>query len=336
MAELILNNVCKTYGQQDVVSNLNLEIPDGAFTALLGPSGCGKTTTLRMIAGLERLSRGMLTHGNRLLDDGQDFIGAEQRKMGMVFQSYALWPHMTVTENVAYPLKLQGIKGAALKNAVTKMLDLVALGPYAERRPDALSGGQRQRVALARCLIAEPEVVLLDEPLANLDRHLRATMEDTFRELHRRTGTTFVFVTHDQAEAMALASQIAVLKDGQLVQAGRPDEIYQKPQNRWVAEFIGKGSVLTLNPSLINSIKHLSGTGQHNHTLVRPEHVHLNKADGTSVNARVDDCVFLGERYHITLTLDNCETMTAYSSYAITIGSHVGVSIGQAWLLEAT
>ncbi|GAL28213.1 putrescine transport ATP-binding protein PotA [Vibrio variabilis] len=242
MAELILNNVCKTYGQQDVVSNLNLEIPDGAFTALLGPSGCGKTTTLRMIAGLERLSRGMLTHGNRLLDDGQDFIGAEQRKMGMVFQSYALWPHMTVTENVAYPLKLQGIKGAALKNAVTKMLDLVALGPYAERRPDALSGGQRQRVALARCLIAEPEVVLLDEPLANLDRHLRATMEDTFRELHRRTGTTFVFVTHDQAEAMALASQIAVLKDGQLVQAGRPDEIYQKPQNRWVAEFIGKGS----------------------------------------------------------------------------------------------
>jgi iron(III) transport system ATP-binding protein len=214
VAELILERLNKVFGEQAVVRDLNLTIPEGAFTALLGPSGCGKTTTLRILAGLEHLSSGRLLLGDRLLADARVHMPPETRDMGMVFQSYALWPHMTVAENVGYPLKLRKVNGAARQKQVMEALDVVELGAYAGRSPQALSGGQRQRVALARCLVSEPEVVLLDEPLANLDRHLRATMEQTFREFHRRTGATFVYVTHDQAEAMALASHIAVMHQG--------------------------------------------------------------------------------------------------------------------------
>ena len=214
MAELKLERLNKVFGEQAVVRDLNLTIPEGAFTALLGPSGCGKTTTLRILAGLEHLSSGRLLLGDRLLADARVHMPPETRDMGMVFQSYALWPHMTVAENVGYPLKLRKVNGAARQKRVMEALDVVELGAYAGRSPQELSGGQRQRVALARCLVSEPEVVLLDEPLANLDRHLRATMEQTFREFHRRTGATFVYVTHDQAEAMALASHIAVMRAG--------------------------------------------------------------------------------------------------------------------------
>jgi iron(III) transport system ATP-binding protein len=221
VAELILERLNKVFGEQAVVRDLSLTIPEGAFTALLGPSGCGKTTTLRILAGLEHLSSGRLLLGDRLLADSRVHMPPETRDMGMVFQSYALWPHMTVAENVGYPLKLRKVNGAARQKRVMEALDVVELGAYAGRSPQELSGGQRQRVALARCLVSEPEVVLLDEPLANLDRHLRATMEQTFREFHRRTGATFVYVTHDQAEAMALASHIAVMHQGELMQWGR-------------------------------------------------------------------------------------------------------------------
>ena len=198
------------------VKSLDLAIGQGEFFSLLGPSGCGKTTTMRMIAGFEQPSDGAILLGERVLADAGSMVPPERRNMAMVFQSYALWPHMTVAENTGYPLKVRGITGERYRRKVMDALATVRLDAYADRRPSELSGGQRQRVALARCLVTEPDVVLLDEPLANLDRHLRQEMEETFREFHATSGATMVYVTHDQAEAMALATDVAVMSEGRL------------------------------------------------------------------------------------------------------------------------
>jgi len=340
MAELKLESLSKTFGDQTVVRNLSLTIPEGAFTALLGPSGCGKTTTLRILAGLERLSSGRLTLGNRLLADATTHLPPEARNMGMVFQSYALWPHMTVAENVGYPLKLKKVNGAARHKQVLAALEVVELAAYADRSPQDLSGGQRQRVALARCLVSEPQVVLLDEPLANLDRHLRATMEQTFREFHRRTGATFVYVTHDQAEAMALASHIAVMHRGELMQWGTPQELYQQPHSAWVAGFIGKGSVLNLASATQD--RHLDGIQLHHGlsvsdgmrypVLVRPEHVEIGE-DGLA--ATVENCIYQGERYLLALRLADGQPLTAFHHLPLREQQHTAVRLHQGWRLEA-
>lgn len=341
MAELKLEQLSKAFGDQTVVRDINLTIPQGAFTALLGPSGCGKTTTLRILAGLEQLTDGRLLLGDRLLADKMTHTPPELRDMGMVFQSYALWPHMTVAENIGYPLKLRKVKGAARQKQVMDALDLVELGAYADRSPQELSGGQRQRVALARCLVSEPKVVLLDEPLANLDRHLRATMEQTFRDFHRRTGATFVYVTHDQAEAMALASHIAVMHKGELMQWGAPRDLYLRPQNAWVASFIGKGSILSLaTPAdiqhLDNQILHGSFSHQTPYAmqpvLVRPEHVQV--AD-TGLSARVESCIYQGERYLVDLRLHDGQQLTAFHHSALQQQQNVCVRLHQGWRLEA-
>lgn len=341
MAELKLEQLSKVFGDQTVVRDINLTIPQGAFTALLGPSGCGKTTTLRILAGLEQLSDGRLLLGDKLLADKVTHTPPELRDMGMVFQSYALWPHMTVAENVGYPLKLRKVKGAARQKQVMDALDIVELGAYAERSPQELSGGQRQRVALARCLVSEPKVVLLDEPLANLDRHLRATMEQTFRDFHRRTGATFVYVTHDQAEAMALASHIAVMHKGELMQWGAPQDLYLRPQNGWVARFIGKGSVLSLSTPA--DIQHLDGHLLHRGfntesvhaaqpVLVRPEHVQV--AD-SGLSARVESCIYQGERYLVDLRLHDGQQLTAFHHSSLQQQQNVCVRLHQGWRLEA-
>ncbi len=341
MAELILERLNKVFGEQAVVRDLNLTIPEGAFTALLGPSGCGKTTTLRILAGLEHLSSGRLLLGDRLLADARVHMPPETRDMGMVFQSYALWPHMTVAENVGYPLKLRKVNGAARQKQVMEALDVVELGAYAGRSPQALSGGQRQRVALARCLVSEPEVVLLDEPLANLDRHLRATMEQTFREFHRRTGATFVYVTHDQAEAMALASHIAVMHQGELMQWGAPQTLYQHPQNAWVARFIGKGSILSLaarHPaSQLESQQLHEGLAPENtqprqQVLVRPEHVMVGD---NGLPAMVESCIFQGERYLLELRLPDGQHLSAFHSLPLREQQSTRVCLMQGWCLEA-
>jgi iron(III) transport system ATP-binding protein len=341
MAELKLERLSKVFGEQAVVRDLTLTLPQGAFTALLGPSGCGKTTTLRILAGLETLSDGRLLLGERLLADKRHHTPPEQRDMGMVFQSYALWPHMTVAENVGYPLKLRKVNGAARQKQVMAALEVVELGAYAGRAPHELSGGQRQRVALARCLVAEPQVVLLDEPLANLDRHLRATMEQTFREFHRRTGATFVYVTHDQAEAMALASHIAVLHQGELMQWGAPQDLYQQPKSGWVARFIGKGSVLTLatpaghqqldSASLHHGLSQ-SGYGAQQPVLVRPEHVQIA---GEGLSAQVESCIYQGERYLLALRLADGQGLTAFHHAALQPQQSVCVRLLQGWKLEA-
>lgn len=340
MAELSLESLSKTFGDQTVVRNLSLTIPEGAFTALLGPSGCGKTTTLRILAGLERLSSGRLTLGNRLLADAVTHLPPEARNMGMVFQSYALWPHMTVAENVGYPLKLKKVNGAARHKQVLAALEVVELAAYADRSPQDLSGGQRQRVALARCLVSEPQVVLLDEPLANLDRHLRATMEQTFREFHRRTGATFVYVTHDQAEAMALASHIAVMDRGELMQWGTPQELYQQPHSAWVAGFIGKGSVLNLASATQD--RHLDGIQLHHGlsvsdgmrypVLVRPEHVEIGEG---GLAATVENCIYQGERYLLALRLADGQPLTAFHHLPLREQQHTAVRLHQGWRLEA-
>ncbi|PJR64585.1 ABC transporter ATP-binding protein [Raoultella sp. T31] len=341
MAELRLEQLSKVFGNQTVVRDLDLTIPQGAFTALLGPSGCGKTTTLRILAGLEQLSGGRLLLGDRLLADTSLHLPPEQRDMGMVFQSYALWPHMTVAENVGYPLKLRKVQGAARRQRVSEALEIVELGAYAERSPQDLSGGQRQRVALARCLVSEPQVVLLDEPLANLDRHLRATMEQTFREFHRRTGATFVYVTHDQAEAMALASHIAVMHQGALMQWGAPQQLYQQPQNAWVARFIGKGQVLSLaipggSRQLDRAVLHEGFSGGQYYArqsvLVRPEHVQLT-AEGLS--AEVENCIYQGERYLLDLRLADGQSLSAFHHSPLRAQQSVRVQLRQGWRLEA-
>ncbi len=341
MAELKLEQLSKVFGDQTVVRDLNLTIPQGAFTALLGPSGCGKTTTLRILAGLEELSGGRLLLGDKLLADNITHTPPELRDMGMVFQSYALWPHMTVAENVGYPLKLRKVKGAARQKQIMNALDIVELGAYADRSPQELSGGQRQRVALARCLVSEPKVVLLDEPLANLDRHLRATMEQTFRDFHRRTGATFVYVTHDQAEAMALASHIAVMHKGELMQWGTPQDLYQRPQHAWVASFIGKGSILSLATPA--DVQHLDNQVLHGSfsdgtpygmqpVLVRPEHVQITD---TGLSARVEGCIYQGERYLVDLRLSDGQPLTAFHHASLQQQQNVCVRLHQGWRLEA-
>lgn len=342
MAELILDHVGKQFHQHTVVDDLCLTLPEGGFTALLGPSGCGKTTTLRMLAGLEHVSSGQLMMDGTLLASAHHHMPPEDRQMGMVFQSYALWPHMTVADNVGYPLKLRKVHGAERKKRVMEALDLVELGAYAQRSPQALSGGQRQRVALARCLVSEPRVVLLDEPLANLDRHLRATMEHTFREFHRRTGATFVYVTHDQAEAMALASHIAVMHQGKLMQWGEPQALYQRPHSEWVARFIGKGSVLSMGltsqaQSLDESHLHSgfspsSPSAPRHSVLVRPEHVAIS---ATGIAAHVEHCIFQGERYAVELRLYDGQRLTAYHDAPLRVQQSVAVQLRQGWRLEA-
>ncbi|PMR74334.1 ABC transporter ATP-binding protein [Billgrantia endophytica] len=341
MEGLSIEGVGKRFGDQHAVRSLSLEIEPGEFVALLGPSGCGKTTMLRMLAGFERVSAGRIALGGRLWADTTHHLPPEQRNMGMVFQSYALWPHMNVADNVGYPVKLRGIGGNDYRRRVREALALVRLEAYAERSPQELSGGQRQRVALARCLVTSPSVVLLDEPLANLDRHLRASMEECFRDFHHRTGATLVYVTHDQSEAMSLADRIAVMKAGELVQWATPETLYRQPRSEWLAGFIGDGSVLSLpggtpgqvlaTDMLMSLASQASGAG-HQPVLVRPEHVQLGEQ---GLNARVERSIFRGERYELSLRLADLTPLVAYSPRAIAEGSEVKAMLTQGWCLEA-
>ena len=244
MARLTLERLGKSYGAFKALDDVSLDVEDGEFVALLGPSGCGKTTMLRQIAGFDRPDAGRIRIGDIVVSTPQRQLPPEERRIGIVFQSYALWPHMTVAENVAYGLTVAGVKDPERARRVHDALSLVELDGFAERRPALLSGGQRQRVALARCLVTEPSLVLLDEPLANLDVHLRASMEREFARFHERTGTTMIYITHDQTEAMALADRIAVMDKGRVLQFATPSQLYREPADATVAKFIGEGIVL--------------------------------------------------------------------------------------------
>ncbi|WP_173931901.1 ABC transporter ATP-binding protein [Chelativorans sp. Marseille-P2723] len=244
MAGLTIDNVTKSFGDLDAVRKVSIDVQNGEFLAVLGPSGCGKTTMLRLIAGFEQVTDGRILIGDKVVSDRNMHVPPERRRVGIVFQNYALWPHMTVAENIAYPLKVAKVGKAEREKRVEDALALVNMQGYGDRRPANLSGGQRQRVALARCLVAAPSLVLFDEPLANLDVHLRASMEDEFAAFHKRTGTTIVYITHDQTEAMALADRIAVMDQGRLIQLATPRELFREPANAMVASFIANGIVL--------------------------------------------------------------------------------------------
>ena len=243
MPKINLSGVEKNYGSNaaNAVADLDLEIGDGEFMCLLGPSGCGKTTTLRMIAGLEHLSGGEIKVGPRVVDSIAQgiFVPPEKRQMGLVFQSYALWPHLTIERNIDFGLRLRNMPQAEREARVANVMKTLAIEKYRERYPSQLSGGQQQRVALARMLAVNPEVLLLDEPLSNLDAALRLEMRAELKRLHQEFKTTIVFVTHDQWEAMTLATTIAVMSDGRLQQVGTPNDIYDRPANRFVARFVG-------------------------------------------------------------------------------------------------
>ena len=242
MPTITLSGVTKSYDDTvPAVSDLDLEIGHGEFMCLLGPSGCGKSTTLRVIAGLENLTDGEIRIGGRVLDSREQgvFVPPEQRGAGLVFQSYALWPHLTVERNVSFGLRLRKVPTAERNRRVDFVMETLGIAQFRNRYPSQLSGGQQQRVALARMLVIEPNVLLLDEPLSNLDAKLRLRMRAELKRIHAKFGTTIIFVTHDQWEAMTLSTRIAVMNEGTLQQVGSPDEIYNSPSNLFVAEFVG-------------------------------------------------------------------------------------------------
>jgi len=241
LSEISISGLSKNYGAAKVIEALDLEVHDGEFLSLLGPSGCGKTTTLRCIAGLEDPSGGEIRIGSETVVDADRkwFLPPNRRGLGMVFQSYALWPHMSVFSNVAYPLRLQRRTKAEIKSRTVEALELVGLAHLAHRGTSELSGGQQQRIALARALAGQPRVLLLDEPLSNLDAALRGHMRRELRRIHQEIRRTSIYVTHDQLEAVTLSDRIVVMNKGKIEQIGTPREVFGIPTNRWVAEFVG-------------------------------------------------------------------------------------------------
>ena len=238
--QVIIQNAVKRYGDFTALNGVSLDIQEGEFFTLLGPSGCGKTTLLRMIAGFNSIEGGDFYFGEKRIND----VPAHKRDIGMVFQNYAIFPHLTVRENVAYGLKARKMPAKEIKPKVDEALELVQISHLADRKPNELSGGQKQRVNIARAIIREPELLLMDEPLSNLDAKLRVQMRSVIKKLQRRLGITTIYVTHDQEEALAISDRIAVMKDGHIMQIGTPRDIYAKPQNPFVAGFIGVSNFL--------------------------------------------------------------------------------------------
>ena len=312
------SDVSKSYGNVTVVEGLNLEVAKGEFLSLLGPSGSGKTTILMLLAGFEAVTSG------EIVLDGQkvNHLPPHRRGMGVVFQNYALFPHMSVAENVAFPLEMRKVPKAEIKERVRKALDRVHLAHLGDRKPAQLSGGQQQRVALTRALVFEPKVILMDEPLGALDKQLREHMQLEIRELHRRLGLTIVFVTHDQSEALTMSDRIAIFNKGEIAQIGTADEVYDRPQNRFVSQFIGETNLLE------GAVVGDGGAGdghvaielEGGHRIralaparplqgkavvsLRPERVRLDamKADGNAISATIDDVVYQGDHLRLHLS----------------------------------
>ncbi len=302
MGSIKLESLKKAFGSQIVIPDANLEIGDGEFVVFVGPSGCGKSTLLRLIAGLEEPT------GGRIVIDGQDVTNTSpaQRKLSMVFQSYALYPHMTVYQNIAFPLKMAGEKAEIIRTRVQEVATSLDLLPYLERRPRALSGGQRQRVAIGRAIIRQPTGFLFDEPLSNLDAALRVSMRMEISDLHKRLGSTMIYVTHDQVEAMTMADRIAVMNAGRIEQFATPLELYRRPANLFVAGFIG-------SPKM-NFIEGQKADLYGAHTIgIRPEAVEWSTTSG-KWQGRIDRTEHLGAETVAYLTLDKGETLTLRTS----------------------
>jgi iron(III) transport system ATP-binding protein len=329
MAGITIRGLSKSFGanaEVAAVNDIDLDIKDNSFVTLLGPSGCGKTTTLRLLAGYIIPDHGTIEVGGRQLSSPGGVVPPEARGMGMVFQNYAIWPHKTVFENVVFGLKLRKVPAAEARKKVEDTLAMVNLSGLGNRYPNELSGGQQQRVALARSLVVEPDILLLDEPLSNLDAKLRERMRSELKELQRRTGITFVYVTHDQAEALALSDQIAVMNAGRVQQFGTPNEVYAFPANRMVADFMG---LVNLVPGKVRALRNGGGTvavgdltldvaaldgmvpGDAVDVAIRPENISLRPPAGATPGntAKITNHVFLGNISEYYATLPSGQTL---------------------------
>jgi multiple sugar transport system ATP-binding protein len=302
-------NVFKKFGETNVVDDLSLEIDDGEFVVLLGPSGCGKTTTLRMLAGLESVTSGDIYVGAERVND----VPTQQRDLAMVFQSYALYPHMSIAENIGYPLRVRKLDRNKRDNRIAKVAKLLEIEHLLERRPRQLSGGERQRVALARAIVREPRAYLMDEPLSNLDARLRVQMRGELKHLQHELRTTTIYVTHDQAEAMTLASRVAVMNKGRLQQFDTPLNIYNHPANRFVAEFVGSPSMnfvegrIERGTFVSDSIKIPVAKADGAVSMgIRPEHVHvLTQPQDGAIPASVYVTELMGNETLVFLSVGN-------------------------------
>ena len=333
MAEVHIRDLRKSYGAAQVVHGVNVDIADGQFVVLVGPSGCGKSTLLRMIAGLEGVTSGTISIGDRVVNN----LPPSDRNIAMVFQNYALYPHKTVGANMGFALKMARMDKAEVETRVKRAAEILGLTPYLHRYPRELSGGQRQRVAMGRAIVRDPAVFLFDEPLSNLDAKLRVQMRAEIRELHQRLGTTTVYVTHDQIEAMTMADRIVVMRDGHIAQIGAPLDLYDRPANTFVAGFIGSPSMnllegvvrhtpggmmadvagishpLTSNPALADGHKITFG--------IRPEHLDLGD---TGIAAKIAVIEPTGSETHVVLRAGNADIVAVFRDrHAFKVGDTV-------------
>ena len=340
MSSVELKHICKIYPNNDkkkkhnlkvtdegvlAVDDFNLEIKDKEFIVLVGPSGCGKSTTLRMVAGLEDISKGELYIDNRLVND----VEPKDRDIAMVFQSYALYPHMTVRQNMEFPLKLRKMPKDEIDRKVNEAAEILDITQYLDRKPKALSGGQRQRVAIGRAIVREPKVLLMDEPLSNLDAKLRNQMRAEIIKLRQRIDTTFIYVTHDQTEAMTLGDRIVIMKDGVVQQIGTPQEVYEHPINIFVAGFIGvpimnffdgelikdgvryyvevEGARIELSPEKEAKMAARGVQAQKVTVGVRPEHIELAEVPGKMISAKIDVSEMMGSQINLHINVNGKE-----------------------------
>nr|WP_295982297.1 sn-glycerol-3-phosphate ABC transporter ATP-binding protein UgpC [uncultured Agrobacterium sp.] len=355
MAELSLNNVVKRYGALEVIHGANLEVKDGEFVVFVGPSGCGKSTLLRMIAGLEDISGGDIVIGGRTVSDADP----ADRGIAMVFQSYALYPHMTVAENLSFGLRMNGNPKADTQKRVNRAAEILQINELMQRRPKQLSGGQRQRVAIGRAIVREPQVFLFDEPLSNLDAELRVQMRVEISRLHKQLGTTMIYVTHDQTEAMTLADKIVVLRAGNIEQVGAPLDLYDDPANRFVAGFVGSPKMNFLDATIIGSgadsvtlaldsdpavrltlpIKERVNEGAEVSLGIRPEHFADAGGGDADLTVHVDVAEHLGNTSYVYARTEGGEQLIIERPESRDVGNRdrltVGLSARRAFLFDS-
>lgn len=347
MATLQIDRVRKSYGPLEVLKEVNISVGDGDFLVLLGPSGCGKSTLLNMIAGLEDISSGEIRIGGSVVND----LSPKDRDIAMVFQSYALYPTMTVRENIEFGMKIRGVPAAERAKATRIAADMLQMGHLLDRRPSQLSGGQRQRVAMGRAIVREPKLFLFDEPLSNLDAKLRVDMRTEIKRLHQRLGTTIVYVTHDQIEAMTLATRIAVMKDGVVQHFGAPQEVYDRPANTYVARFVGSpamniipAKLITENgsPTAIVSLTRGEGriaglqlssevargmSGQNVLIGIRPEHFSLSSDEKGGIAVHIDVVEPTGPDTLAVFTMGGTEVIARLEPFAARAGDKPTLSV---------